>query len=57
MPWTRKPHKFKEWPRSKMSAEELEIHSLLDGLPRKLPTRKLITVYTKMARWAAFKGM
>ena len=44
MSWTRKPLKFKEWPRPTESVEELEILSLFDGLPRKLPTRKLITV-------------
>jgi len=55
--WTRKPLKFKDWPRPIESVEELEIISLFDGLPRKLPSRKLITVYTKMTRWAPFKGM
>jgi len=40
-----------------MDAEELEILSLFDKLSRKLPTRKLITMYVKASRWVAFKGM
>jgi len=55
--WTRKPQKFKEWPRPVVSAEEREILSLFAKLPRKLPTQKLVGVYTEMQCWAAFKGM
>jgi len=36
--WTRNPTHFKEWPRSALSAEEQEIYSLFDNLPRRLPT-------------------
>jgi len=57
MSWTRMPLKFKGWPRPTERTEELKILSLFDGLPRKLPTWKLITVYTKTARWVAFNGM
>jgi len=39
-----------------MDAEELEILSLFDKLPRKLPIQMLIIVYAKASRWAAFKG-
>jgi len=57
MSWTRKSQKFKEWSRPTVGSEELEILSLFDQLPMELPTQKLITVYTKTSRWAAFKGM
>jgi len=39
------------------SADELEIPSLFDALPRKLPTRKLIGAYTESMQWATVKGM
>jgi len=53
--WTSQPRDFKEWPRLTGSADEIEILSFLDELPRKLPTRKLIGAYTKSARWATVK--
>ena len=40
--WTSQPRDFKEWPRPMGGADELEILSLFDALPRKLPTRRLI---------------
>ena len=54
--WTRKPLKFKEWPRPTPSAKEQEIFSLFDKLPRKLPTQKLLVVYVSSHR-ATLKGM
>ena len=55
--WTHQPRDFKEWSRSTWGADELEILSLFDALPRKLPTRMLIGAYTESARWATFKGI
>jgi len=55
--WTKKPRDFKEWPRPGGGIEELEILSLFDMLPRKLPMRKLVGVHAKSLRWAAIKGM
>jgi len=37
--WTRKPCGFKEWPRPTEGADELEVLSLFDALPRRLPCR------------------
>lgn len=37
--WTKNPTQFKEWPRSAPRAKELEIYSLFDNLPRRLPTQ------------------
>jgi len=48
---------FKEWLRLMGGADEVEILSLFDALPRKLPTRRLIGAYTKLARWTSVKGM
>lgn len=56
MSWTRKPLKFLEWHRPSESTEELEILSLFDEVLRKLPTQRLMIVYSKPARWAAFYG-
>jgi len=47
---TKKPRDFKEWPRPAVGAEELDILSFFDTLPRKLPTRKLVGVYAKSSR-------
>jgi len=55
--WTRKPFGFKEWPRPTEGADELEVLSLFDALPRRLPCRRLIGVYAKSGRWAAVRGM
>ena len=43
--WTRNPSKFREWTQSTPCAEKREIYSLFNKLPRKHPTRKLLTVY------------
>ena len=45
--WTKKPRDLKEWPRPAGGVEELEILSLFNTLPRKLPTGKLIGMYAK----------
>jgi len=55
--WTRKPFGFKEWPRPTEGADELEVLSLFDALPRRLPCRRLIGVCAKSGRWAAVRGM
>ena len=39
------------------SVDDIEILSLFDTLPRKLPTRRLIVAYAESARWATVKGM
>ena len=57
MYWTKKPRDFKEWHRSTVGAEELEILLLFNMLPRKLPTRKLVGVYAKSSCWATIKVM
>jgi len=55
--WTRMPCGFKEWPRPTEGANELEILSLFDALPRRLPCRTLIGAYAKPGRWTAVRGM
>jgi len=55
--WTRKPCGFKEWPRLTEGADELEVLSLFDALPMRLPCRRLIGAYAKSVRWAAVRGM
>ena len=55
--WTRNPTWFKEWSRSTPSAEELEIYSLFDNLPRTLPIQKLLTMLKSSQRWNNFYGM
>jgi len=55
--WTREPCGFKEWPRPTEGADELEILSLFDALPGRLPCRMLIGAYAKPGRWAAVRGM
>jgi len=39
------------------TGEEVEILSLFNTLPRKLPCRRLIGAYTEMTRWVTIKGM
>jgi len=51
------PCGFKEWPRPTEGADELEILSLFDALPRRLSCRTLIGAYAKPGRWAAVRGM
>jgi len=55
--WTRKPCGFKEWPRPTEGADELEVFSLFDALPKRLPCRMLIGAYAKPGRWASIRGM
>jgi len=55
--WTHEPFGFKEWLRPTEGADELEILSLFDALPRKLPCRRLIGAYAKSAHWATVRGM
>jgi len=57
MYWTRNPTRFKEWNHTAPSAEEQEIYSFFDKLPRRLPTRKLLAMYKSSHLWAAFQGM
>jgi len=47
--WTRKPCDFKVWPRPIEGADELEVLSLFDALPRKLPCQRMIGAYAKSA--------
>ena len=55
--WTREPFGFKEWPRPTEGFDELEVLSLFNALPRRLPCRRLIGVYAKPGCWAAVWGM
>ena len=55
--WTRKPCGFKEWPKPTEGANELEILSLFDALPTRLPCRTLVKAYAKPGRWAAVRVM
>jgi len=42
--WTRKPTKIKDWPRPVNPNEyEREVFTLFDSLPKKLPTRPLVS--------------
>ena len=55
--WTRQPCDFKVWPRPTEGDDELEVLSLFDALPRKLPCRRLIGAYTEVVRWATVRVM
>ena len=47
--WTSQPRDFKESSRPMRGADGLEILSLFDSLPRKIPTRRLIGAYAESA--------
>lgn len=55
--WTKTATRFKQWPRSIASAEEWEVYTLFDSLPRRLPTRKLLFIYKSFQRWTDFQGI
>jgi len=56
--WTRKPTKIKDWSRSVNPSEgEREVFALFDSLPKKLPARPLMSLYTVTDHAEAFKGM
>ena len=55
--WTKTPTCFKQWPRPVASAKEREVCNLFDSLPRRLPTRKILSVYKSSQRWTDFQGM
>ena len=42
--WTRNPLHYDEWPRTMMSAEDCEVLNLLDSLPRRLPTKRIVAI-------------
>ena len=55
--WTRIPTKIKDWPRpANPSKGEREVFTLFDSLPKKLPARPLMSLYTEIDREAAFEG-
>jgi len=43
--WTNTRLKHNSWPRSLMTADDLEISSILNDLPWKLPTQSVLRVY------------
>jgi len=56
--WTRSPTKIKDWPRPiNPNEDEQENFPLFDNLPKKLPVRPLMSLYTETDRAAAFEGM
>jgi len=56
--WTMKPTKIKDWPRSvNPSVHERVIFVLFYGLPKKLPGRLLMSLYTVTNREVVFEGM
>jgi len=56
--WTRNPTKIKDWPRpvNPITGERVNFF-LFDSLPRNLPARPLMSLYTESDREATFEGM
>jgi len=55
--WTKDPTRFNVWPRSLMTDDDLEVLSVLDQLPRKIPTRSLVCAYLSTDRCVDVDGM
>jgi len=56
--WTRNPTKIKDWPRPvNPSVSEREVFALFDSLPKKLPARLLMSLYTETDRAMTLEGL
>jgi len=55
--WTKDLTRFHMWSRSLMTEDDLEVLSVLDGLPRKIPTRPLVCAYLSPQKIIDFDGM
>ena len=55
--WTKDPTCFYMWPRSLMTEDDLEVLSVLDGLPRQIPTRAIVCAYLSSNKIVDVDGM
>jgi len=55
--WTKDPARFNVWLRSLMIDDDLEVLSVLDQLPRKIPTWSLVRAYLSSDRCVDIDGM
>ena len=55
--WTKDSTLFYMWPRSLMIEDDLEVLSVLDGLPRHIPTRALVRAYLSSDKIVDVDGM
>jgi len=55
--WTKNPMCFSVWSRSLMTDDDLEVLSVLDQLPRKIPTRPLVRAYLSSDRCVDIDSM
>ena len=55
--WTKDLTHFYMWPRSLMTEDDLEVLSVLDGLPCQIPTRALVRAYLSFGKIADVDGM